>query len=92
MVEHLRQKNTGKSYNKGAYRSLEQRTKISASLKGRKNPAVSQALTGRKLSDETKSKISIAGKGRIKSMETIEKIRQKAIAQWVRQKSQPADE
>ena len=93
MIEHLRQQRIGKSVNKGAYRSPEQRAKISASLKGRKNPATSKALTGRKLSEETKQKISNAGKGRIVSDETKEKIRQKAIEQWARQKAtKPADE
>jgi hypothetical protein len=84
--------NTGKSYNKGAYRSPEQRAKISAALKGRKNPAVSKALTGRKLSEETKRKIGEGGKGRVFSMEAREKIRQAALAQWARQKNKPADE
>lgn len=93
MIEHLRQQRIGKSVNKGAYRSPEQRVKISASLKGRKNPAVSKALTGRKLSEETKRKIGEAGKGRVFSMEAREKIRQKAFEQWARQKApKPADE
>lgn len=47
---------------------------------------------GRKLSQETKDKLSKAGKGRKFSMESIEKIRQAAIKQWARQKSTPADE
>ena len=93
MVEHLRQQKIGKSVNKGAYRSPEQRAKISASLKGRKNPAVSKALTGKKLSEETKLKISKSGKGRVVSPETKEKIRQAALKQWDRQKQQkPAEE
>jgi hypothetical protein len=81
-IESARQKKLGKSVNKGAHRSLEQRAKISASLTGRKNPAVSLALTGRKLSDETKTKISEAGKGRVFSDESKEKIRQAALRQW----------
>jgi hypothetical protein len=46
---------------------------------------------GRKLSQETKDKISKAGKGRTFSMESIEKIRQAAIKQWARQKPLPAE-
>jgi hypothetical protein len=88
MTEHLRQQKIGKSVNKGAYRSPENRAKISASLKGRKNPAVSQSLIGRKLSEETRKKISIAGKGRKHSMETKQKLSQMAKAQWVRQKAE----
>ena len=84
MTEHLRQQKIGKSVNKGAYRSPENRAKISASLKGRKNPVVSKALTGRKLSEETRKKISEAGKGKKFTMEAKEKIRQAAIAQWAR--------
>jgi hypothetical protein len=98
-AERLRLQKIGKSVNKGAYRSPEQRAKISASLKGRKNPAVSEKLTGRKLSQETKDKISKAGKGRQFSMESKEKIRQKALAQWARYRANgnkheplPADE
>lgn len=83
-IESARQKKIGKSVNKGAYRSPEQREKISASLKGRKNPAVSAALTGRKLSNETKAKIAEAGKKRIWSDETREKIRQASLVQWDR--------
>jgi hypothetical protein len=82
IAERLRLQKIGKSVNKGAHRSLEQRTKISASLKGRKNPAVSLAMTGRKLSDETKAKISEAGKGKVFSDESKEKIRQAALRQW----------
>ena len=84
MTEHLRQQKIGKSVNKGAYRSPENRAKISASLKGRKNPAVSKALTGRKLSKETKQKLSESRKGYTHSMETREKLRQKAIVQWAK--------
>jgi len=88
MTEHLRQQKIGKSVNKGAYRSPENRAKISASLKGRKNPAVSKALTGRKLSEETKQKLSESRKGYTHSMETREKLRQKAIVQWAKQKAE----
>ena len=83
-IELARQKKIGKSVNKGAHRSPEQRAKISASLKGRKNPATALALTGRKLSDETKAKIAEAGKKRVWSDETREKIRQASLAQWAR--------
>lgn len=83
-VEAGRQKRIGKTTNKNAYRSPEQREKISAALKGRKNPAVSAALTGKKLSDETKAKIAEAGKKRIWSHETREKIRQASLAQWAK--------
>ena len=83
-IEQIRIKKIGKSVNKGAYRSSEQRAKISASLIGRKNPAVSKALTGRKLSETTKAKISEAGKNRVWSDETREKIRQASLAQWAK--------
>ena len=84
----MRQKRLGVSVNKGAYRSPENRAKISASLKGRKNPEVAEKLRGRKLSEETCKKISKAAKGRKLSMESIEKIRQAALKQWVRQKAE----
>jgi hypothetical protein len=82
--EKLRKANTGKSYNVGAYRSPEQRAKISASLKGRKNPHVSKALKGRKVPKETIAKMLESRKGYKFSDETKEKIRQAAIAQWAR--------
>ena len=84
VIEQMRVQRLGISVNKGAYRSPEQRAKISASLKGRKNQAVALALTGRKLSEETKAKIAEAGKKRIWSNETKEKIRQASLAQWAR--------
>ena len=82
--QSMRQKRLGVSVNKGAYRSPENRAKISASLKGRKNSVVSKALFGRKLSEETRKKISESGKGKKFTMEAKEKIRQAAIAQWAR--------
>jgi hypothetical protein len=91
-AERLRLQKIGKSVNKGAYRSPENRAKISASLKGRKNPDIAEKLRGRKLSDETRKKISESSKGRVVSMATKEKIRQAAIKQWARQKSLLADE
>jgi hypothetical protein len=83
-AERLRLKKIGRSVNKGAYRSPEQRAKISEALKGRKNPHVAEKLRGRKLSEETRNKISEAGKGRKLSMESREKIRQASLAQWER--------
>jgi hypothetical protein len=84
VIKKMRVQRLGISVNKGAYQSPEKRAKISASLKGRKNQAVALALTGRKLSEETKAKIAEAGKKRIWSNETREKIRQASLAQWAR--------
>ncbi len=84
VIERIKVQKLGISVNKGAYQSPEKRAKISASLKGRKNQAVALALTGRKLSEETKAKIAEAGKKRIWSNETREKIRQASLAQWAR--------
>ena len=86
-IERIRQKNTGKSFNKGAYRSPEQRAKISASLKGRKNPEVAERLRGRKLPKETIAKMLETRKGYTHSMETRAKLSQKAKEQWARQKA-----
>jgi hypothetical protein len=83
-IESARKKKLGKSVNKGAYRSPEQRAYLSSCFKGKKNPLVSAALTGKKLSEETKAKISEAGKKRIWSDETREKIRQTSLAQWAK--------
>jgi hypothetical protein len=77
-------KNTGKSYNKGAYRSPEQREKLSVALKGKPRPDISEKLTGRKLTKEHKINIGRASKGRKYSKEAKEKIRQASIAQWAR--------
>lgn len=88
IAERLRLQKIGKSVNKGAYRSPENRAKISASLKGRKNPEIAEKLRGRIISEETRKKISEAGKGRIVTMETREKIRQASIKQWARQKAE----
>jgi hypothetical protein len=73
-----------KGINKGRECSVEKRAKLSAHFKGKKNPLVSAALTGKKLSEETKAKISEAGKKRIWSNETREKIRQASLAQWAK--------
>ena len=83
-IDKIRLKNTGNTFNKGAYRSPEYREKMSAILKGRKNPNVSAKLKGRKLSEETKAKIGLASKSRIRSPEEIEKIRQASLAQWAK--------
>ena len=98
-VEKIRLQKIGKSVNKGAYRSPENRAKISASLKGRKNPEIAEKLRGRTLSAETCKKLSDSAKGRKFSMESKEKIRQKALAQWERYRANgnkhqpdPADE
>lgn len=90
IAEKIRLKKIGKSVNKGAYRSPEHRAKISASLMGRKNPLGSAALTGRKLTDEHRAKIAEAGKKRVWSDETREKIRQAALAQWDKIRKQRA--
>ena len=87
LAERLRLAKIGRSVNKGAYVSPEHRAKLSAALKGRKNPAVSAALKGRKLSDEVRAKLSRAGKGRVVSDATREKIRLAAIRQWAEVRS-----
>jgi hypothetical protein len=46
---------------------------------------------GHFVSAETRKKLSESAKGRKFSMESIEKIRQAALKQWVRQKSLPAE-
>lgn len=86
-IEAIRLKNTGKHYNKGAYRSPEHRAKLSAALMGRKNPDVAEKLRGRKLTDEHRAKIGIGGKGRQFSVEAREKLRQAALAQWARKRA-----
>lgn len=90
-IEAGRLKRLGRSVNKGAYRSPENKAKISATLKGRKNPAVSIALKGRKLTEEHKKNSLEARKGYKHSMETKEKLRLKALEQWAKVKT-PADE
>lgn len=94
-IEKVRLQKTGKSVNKGAYQSPEKRAKISASLKGRKNPVVSEKLKGRKLSEEHKANVIAARKGYTHSMETKEKLRLASLAQWAKQrqfKPLPAEE
>ena len=86
-IESARLKRLGRSINKGAYRSPEQRAKISASLKGRKNPVVAAKLTGRKQTEEHKANVAKGRQGFTHSMETKEKLRLKALAQWARVKT-----
>jgi hypothetical protein len=86
-IEAIRLKNTGKHYNKGAYRSPEHRAKLSAALMGRKNPDVAEKLRGRKLTDEHRANIGKGGKGRQFSVEAREKLRQAALAQWARKRA-----
>lgn len=55
--------------NKGRTWTTEQRARIAATLRGRKRPAhecqaVSDGLLGRKVSDETRRKLSLANKGK----------------------------
>jgi hypothetical protein len=65
-------------------KSDEHRLKLSLALKGKPNPASSKWMTGRIMPQETRNKISIAGKGRKFSMEAKQKIKQAALAQWAR--------
>jgi hypothetical protein len=78
-------------------KSAEHRLKLSLALKGKPNPASSKWMKGRVMPQETRNKISIAGKGRKFSMEAKQKIKQAALAQWARyhangNKHLPADE
>jgi len=52
----------GFPHNKGMVVSKETKKKISKTLTGKKNPEHSKRLVGRKLSDETKNKMSISQK------------------------------
>jgi len=90
-IEAMRSSRLGKTVNKGAYRSPEHRAKISAALSGRKNPGVSAKLRGKKLSKEQIEKSVKARKGYSHSMETREKLRLAALAQWNKTK-QPVEE
>lgn len=89
-LQKIRLFKKGVSVNAGVPKSNEHKKKLSAALKGRPNPIAAQKLSGRKLSDETKRKISEAGKGRVFSNESREKIRQAALAQWERYREQKA--
>lgn len=91
-AERIRLQKIGRSVNKGAYRSPEQRQKISEALKGRSNPSVSAALRGRKLTKEHILNSVNARKGYKHSMETREKLKQKALEQWAKARSKPADQ
>lgn len=87
-AERLRLAKIGRSVNGGKPKSAEHKAKLSAALKGRKNPKVAEKLRGRSLPAETRAKIAEAGKKRICSDETREKIRQASLAQWVRVRQQ----
>lgn len=89
-AERLRLAKIGRSVNGGKPKSPEHKAKLSAALKGRKNPEVAEKLRGKTLSDETRAKIAEAGKKRIWSDETREKIRQASLAQWARIRQQRA--
>lgn len=91
-AERIRLQKIGRSVNKGAYRSPEQRKKISEALKGRSNPSVSAALRGRKLTKEHILNSVNARKGYKHSMETREKLKQKALEQWAKARLKPADQ
>jgi hypothetical protein len=80
----------GNKTNAGRVVSLEHRQKLSDALKGRKNPLISQKLTGNKLSAETKRKLSEANKGVPFSEDRKEKIRQAALRQWAKVREQKA--
>ena len=80
----------GVSVNAGVPKSKEHREKLSVALKGRPNALVAEKLTGKKLSAETKLKISEAGKERTFSDESKEKIRQAALRQWAAVREQRA--
>jgi len=90
-AERLRLQKIGRSVNKGAYRSPEQRQKISEALKGRSNPLASAKLRGRKLTEEHIFNSVNARKGYRHSMETREKIKQKALEQWAKARLNPPD-
>lgn len=64
---------------KGKVLSDEQKQRISNGLRGHKNHCVPH-------SDETKRRISDSCRGRVVSEETREKLRQKALEQWKKQK------
>ena len=89
-AERLRIAKIGRPVNKDTPKSAEHKAKLSAALKGRKNPLVAERLRGRTLPFETRAKIAEAGKGRVLSDETREKIRQASLAQWARVREQRA--
>jgi hypothetical protein len=94
VLQRIKLFKVGNKTNAGRVVSPEHRQKLSDALKGRKNPLISQKLTGRKLSAETKRKLSEANKGVPFSEDRKEKIRQAALRQWAKvqeQKAVPAD-
>lgn len=84
-IDRIRLQKIGRSVNKGAYQSPEKRAKISASLKGRKNPVIAEKLRGRKHTEQHRLNAINGRKGHKHSMETKEKLRQATIRQWARQ-------
>ena len=95
-AERLRLRKIGRSVNKGAYRSPEQRKKISDALKGIAKPNISEKLKGRIFTAKHRANISAGNKGKKISEETKEKIRQASLKQWERYRKQkqnlPPDE
>lgn len=80
--EKMRQAHLGKtSYWKGKKLPVEVRIKLSEAHKGK------PGYHNTPHTEETKKKISEKSKGRIVSPETREKLRQKALEQWKRQKN-----
>jgi hypothetical protein len=89
-LQKIRLFKAGVSVNAGVPKSKAHREKLSAALKGKPNPLAAEKLTGKKLSAETKRKISEAGRGRTFSNESKEKIRQAALRQWAAVREQRA--
>lgn len=82
--------NIGNKHREGKPKSLEEREKISNSLKGYKRSEESkkkqsQTISGRKLSQEQVAKTAASNTGKKRSEETKEKMRQA----WIKRKSNP---
>ena len=69
---------------KGKTLSPEAKQKIAESMRGRKHHCKPHT-------EETKLKISLSHRGKVVSQETREKLRQKALEQWKRQKQNKID-